>query len=90
MLYELKLADDSTVQVSMAGVGLQGELWVHVHGMTLAECVAVFTNPQKSAQMTIDYDGTINDSFSGFTDLFSVSVCDDFIVVGLKRGAVNA
>ena len=90
MLYELILDDETTVSVSMAGVGQQGDLWIHVHGMTVADCAAVFSDPGKTGHMHIDYDRTIADEFDGFTNLFYVAACDDFVKVGLGRSEANA
>lgn len=90
-MYQLLLADGGTVSVSMAGVGQQGDLWVHVHGLTLPECVAVFSSPEKTRSMHIDYDGeSVQDTFEGYTELFSVSTAGDFLRVGLARGANDA
>lgn len=89
-MYTLELADGSTVEISMAGVGQQGDLWVHAHGLTLAECVAIFSDPQKTSRMRVEYDKTINDTFEGFTNIFSVSDAGGFMRVGIARGVENA
>lgn len=85
MLYDLILADGSIVKVSMAGVGQQGDLWIHAHGLSVLECASVFGNPEKTAAMHIQYDETIADDFVGFTVIISISVCDDFVKVGMSR-----
>ena len=36
-------------------------------------------------KMSITYDETISDRFEGYTNLVSVSVCEDFIKIGLER-----
>lgn len=84
-MYTLEMADGSTVQVSMAGVGQLTGLWIHAHGMNLMEAFMVFSNPAKTAVMSITYDETIMDRFEGYTNLVSVSVCEDFIKIGLER-----
>ena len=90
MLYDLVLDDDTIATVSMAGVSQQRDLWIHVHDMTVAECATVFSDPQKTAHMHINYDPTILDDFVGYTDLFYVAVCGDFVKVGLGRSDTNA
>ena len=90
MLYQLNMADGGIVSVSMAGVGLQGDLWIHAHGLTVAECARIFSDPQKTNRMYIVYDETISDTFEGYTELFSISTCDDFVRVGIGKGAENA
>ena len=90
MLYDLILADNSKVSTSMTGVGLQGDLWIHAHGLTLVECVNIFSDPNKTSEMHVNYDRTISDMFVGFTELFSVSVCGDFVRIGLGKGVGNA
>ena len=83
------LADESTVSVSMAGVGQQGDLWIHAHNLSVAECAMTFMNPAKTAVMSIEYDEGISDRFEGFTEPFYVSLCEGFVKVGLGRGAGN-
>ena len=89
-LYDLVMSDNSIVKVSMAGVGQQGDLWVHVHNLSMIECATIFTDPQKTSLMLIAYDENISDRFDNYTNLFSLSVCDDFIKVGIARGETNA
>ena len=84
-MHELIMADYSVVSVSMAGVGQQGGLWIHVHNKSFLECAQIFSNPDKTQLMRIEYDETINDHFENYTNLVSLSVCDDFIKVGLER-----
>ena len=88
-LYDLVLADESTVKISMAGVSQQGDLWIHVYEKTFMECAMTFCNPLKTSTMSVEYDETISDRFEDFTNLISVSVCDSFIKVCLERGAAN-
>ena len=90
MLYDLVLDDGTIVSVSMAGVGQQGDLWIHVHDMTVADCAIAFSNPNKTNHMHVDYDKTIADDFEGFTNLFYIAECDDFVKVGIGRSAANA
>lgn len=84
-MYELILNDGSTVMTSMAGVGRETGLWIHVHGLGFVECVQIFSDKTKTRKMRISYDETIADAFDGYTKLVSVSVCDDFIKVGLEQ-----
>ena len=84
-MYQLEFADGSFVTVSMAGVGQNTGLWIHAHNLTLIECVNIFGNPQKTSTMHIQYDETISDNFVGFTNLVSVSTCDDFVKIGLEK-----
>ena len=86
-MYELKMADGSTVPVSMAGVGIQGGLWIHAEDKTMAECFRIFSDQEKTASMRIDYDETIYDEFKGYIVLVSLSVCDGFVRIGLERGS---
>ena len=90
MLYDLIFNDNTAVSVSMAGVGQQGDLWIHVHGMTVSDCAIAFSDPDKTEHMHINYDETIKDDFEGFTNLFYVAACDDFVKVGMERSASNA
>ena len=84
-MHELLMADNTIVTVSMAGVGRQGGLWIHVHNHTLLECAAIFGNPQKTSQMHIEFDKNMVNDFEGFTNLVSLSMCDDFVIVGLEK-----
>lgn len=86
-MYSLMLNDGSAAEVSMAGVGQQGGLWIHVHNSSMGECFRIFSDPQKTAAMSIEYDPTIGDEFTGYTELISLSVCDGFIKVGLERSS---
>ena len=85
-MYELILNDETVVNVDTVGVGQQGELWIHVKDLSLVECVTIFSNPEKTAQMNIDYGSSVTDSFTGYTVLTSVSVCSDFVKVSLAKG----
>ena len=85
-MYELILNDETIVNVDTVGVGQQGELWIHAKGISLIDCVNIFSNPDKTAQMDIDYGSNVTDSFTGFTVLTSVSVCPDFVKVSLAKG----
>jgi len=84
-MYELRMNDGSTVQVSMAGVGQLTGLWIHAHGLTIMEAFMIFTNPQKTAMMQVEYDETIRDVFEGYTNLVSISICEDFIKIGMEK-----
>lgn len=85
-MYYLIMNDGSSVPVKMAGVGEQGDLWIHVVGLSLVECVTVFSDPATS-RMHIDYDETISDTFEGYTELVNVQVCDDYVKVCLARAS---
>ena len=86
-MYDLIMNDGSTVDVRVAGVGQQGDLWIHVAGLSLVECVTVFSDPAKTARMHIDYDETISDTFEDYTELVNVQVCDDYVKVCLARAS---
>ena len=90
MNYDLILADGSTVPVSMAGVGQQGDLWIHVQERSVSECALIFTDPQKTQTMQVSWDDTMTDTFEGFTELFYLSTCEDFVKVGLGKGVADA
>ena len=79
------MADGSTVSVSMVGASQQGTLWIHAQGLSLVECVNIFSNPQKTSHMHIQYDPTIYDDFYGYTELISVAVCDDYVKIGMVK-----
>ena len=86
-MYELMMADNSTVNVSMAGEAQQGGLWLHVHDMSILECAETFSDPANTQTMHIEYDEGIESTFEGYTVLISVSVCGDFVKVGMEKNA---
>lgn len=87
MTYDLIMMDGSAVQITMAGVGQQGDLWIHAVGLTFLECAAIFGNPEKTGRMSVEYSPWIWDEFIGYTELFSLTTADGFIKIGLAKGA---
>lgn len=86
MVYDLILMDGTVLQTTASGVGQQGDLWIHVVGIDFMNCVTIFEDPKKTEKMYVQYSPEIKDEFVGYTELFSVSVGDGFIKVGLARG----
>lgn len=84
-MYELEMNDGTVVNTTVSGVGQQGDLWLHVVGLSLVECVSVFSDPAKTSVMHVNYDETISDTFEGYTELVNVQVCDDYVKVCLSR-----
>lgn len=87
MTYNLIMMDGSNVEVTMAGVGQQGDLWIHAVGLSFLECAAIFGNPESTGEMRITYSPEIKDEFIGYTNLFSLTAGQGFMKIGLAKGA---
>ena len=81
--YRLIMADGTECEVGLCGAA-DGVLWIQVYGMTMIAACTWFGDPEKTREMIYD-TGNFQDTFTGYTDLFSVQTRDDFVSVGIKR-----
>ena len=74
-VYTLTLNDGTVLDAGFCGTGTMrdGSLWIRIIGKGIAECAAIFSDPEKTSHMVWNYAiGT--ETYDGYTDLMSLMV----------------
>ena len=75
----LVLADGTVLENSSCGFA-ERDLWCWIHDVTMAECFAIFNDPEKTKEIAAVYN-TQTVIYKGFTELLAVKRSSDVLGV---------